>query len=108
MGIVYEAVRVDDAFEKRVAFKVVQALAASKFLPGEQAQAAILADLRAPQHRPDARRRSLEDGRLYLVMEYVEGTRIVAYADLHRPDRKRALDLFGRVCDAVEYAHRAT
>lgn len=47
-----------------------------------------------------------DDGRPYLVMEYVEGERIDRWCDRKRlsiPDR---LELFRKVCAAVHYAHQ--
>jgi hypothetical protein len=45
-------------------------------------------------------------GRPYLVMEHVEGTSIQAYCDQHRLSLTQRLDLFRKVCGAVQYAHR--
>ena len=47
-----------------------------------------------------------EDGRPYLVMEYVDGRRIDEYCDGHRLDVPARLRLFAQVCDAVQFAHR--
>ncbi|WP_412061227.1 protein kinase domain-containing protein [Rubrivirga sp. IMCC45206] len=45
-------------------------------------------------------------GTPYLVMEYVEGEPITAYADAHGLSVADRLDRFLQVCDAVGYAHR--
>ena len=42
----------------------------------------------------------------YFAMEYVKGEPINAYCDRHRLDTPRRLDLFARVCDAVQHAHQ--
>lgn len=47
-----------------------------------------------------------ESGRPYFVMEYVDGTRVTEYCDRQRLDLYRRLDLFVRVCDAVQHAHQ--
>ena len=45
------------------------------------------------------------DGSAYMVMEYVEGEHLMAYARSHALDLGERLDLFLQVCDAVAYAH---
>ena len=47
-----------------------------------------------------------EDGRPYLVMEYVEGVLITQYCDQHRLTVPERLRLFRKVCAAVHYAHQ--
>ncbi|PAP81675.1 hypothetical protein B1759_10270 [Rubrivirga sp. SAORIC476] len=42
----------------------------------------------------------------YLVMEYVEGEPLTAYADAHDLSLDARIALFLQVCDAVGYAHR--
>ncbi|HET6954930.1 MAG TPA: serine/threonine-protein kinase [Vicinamibacterales bacterium] len=105
MGAVFLARRTDGEVEQCVAIKFVPDTAASalfrdRFLQERQ----ILASLTHPgiTRLLDVGRTA--DGHPYLVMEYVDGTPIDAYADgLPLPDR---LELFLRVCDAVSYAHR--
>src|SRR5262249_16840866 len=45
------------------------------------------------------------DGLSYLVMEYVDGSRIDQYCDDRKLDIAARLNLFRTVCAAVEYAH---
>lgn len=45
------------------------------------------------------------DNRPYLVMEYVPGLPLVAWCDEHKLPLRARLDLFLRVCDAVQHAH---
>lgn len=47
-----------------------------------------------------------DDGRPYLVMEYVEGVPVDQYCDRHRLSIDARLELFGKICAAVAYAHR--
>jgi serine/threonine protein kinase/tetratricopeptide (TPR) repeat protein len=49
---------------------------------------------------------AMSDGRPYLVMEYVEGTPIDQYCGDRALDVDARLELFCKVCDAVEHAHR--
>ena len=47
-----------------------------------------------------------EEGRSYLVMEYVDGHGIDQYCDSHRLDIPSRLKLFQQVCEAVHFAHQ--
>ena len=44
------------------------------------------------------------DGRPYFVMEYVQGEPITTYCDAHQLDLKQRLQLFARLCDAIQHA----
>ena len=104
MGRVDLVERADGAYAQRAALKRLSLVAPSRlrrFLRERQ----ILASL---QHPGIAR---LLDGGVaggspYLVMEYVAGQPITAYADAHGLGLRARLDLFLQVCDAVAYAHR--
>jgi tetratricopeptide (TPR) repeat protein len=107
MGAVYEAVRADDQFDKRVALKVVRG-----GLPGDAVQRRfrrerqILAQLDHPGIARLLDGGMTERGEPYLVMEYVEGMPLTTYCDERRLDVAGRLGLFRQVCDAVQYAHR--
>ncbi len=45
------------------------------------------------------------DGTAYMVMEYVAGEHLIAYANAHRLSLSERLNLFLQICDAVAYAH---
>lgn len=45
-------------------------------------------------------------GRPYFVMEYVPGSPITEYCDEHRMSNRHRLELFSRVCQAVQHAHQ--
>ncbi|MFZ4574308.1 MAG: serine/threonine protein kinase, partial [Phycisphaerales bacterium] len=45
------------------------------------------------------------DGRPYYVMEYIKGLPITAFCDQRELSIKDRLELFRRVCDAVQHAH---
>ncbi len=47
-----------------------------------------------------------EQGRPYFVMELVGGERITDYCDNHRLTVRERLELFVRVCEAVQHAHQ--
>jgi serine/threonine protein kinase/tetratricopeptide (TPR) repeat protein len=105
MGVVFEAVRADDEYRKRVALKIATDRrgdpdARSRFLAERQ----ILAEL---EHESIARffDGGTEHGIPYFVMELVEGEPIDAYCDRHRLDLAARLTLFLDVCAAVSFAH---
>jgi serine/threonine protein kinase len=47
-----------------------------------------------------------ETGRPYFVMEYVDGQPIVRFCDGHSLDLRARLELFARVCAALQHAHQ--
>jgi tetratricopeptide (TPR) repeat protein len=49
---------------------------------------------------------STDEGRPYFVMEYVAGAPITHYCDEHCLDARRRLELFARVCEAIQHAHQ--
>lgn len=107
MGVVYLAQRDDDEFSKRVAIKVAlqgdYSTAAADRLRQERQ---ILASL---DHENIARLLdggTTEDGRPYFVMEYVEGELIDKYCENARLSVSERLELFLKVCGAVQFAHQ--
>jgi serine/threonine protein kinase len=108
MGVVYVAERDDGAFRKRVALKLVRrGLGTGDHLARRfHEERQILASLEHPGIARLLDGGALPDGRPYFVMEYVEGTPIDRFCDEHGLDVAARLDLFCKVCDAVEYAHQ--
>jgi len=104
MGAVFEAVRTDD-FHKRVALKIIKQgldsdFARTRFLQERQ----LLATLEHPYIARLLDGGEADDGSPYLVLEFVDGVPITEYAaPLDRPAR---LQLFLKVCQAVDHAHR--
>ncbi len=49
---------------------------------------------------------STEVGRPYFVMEFVRGTRITDYCDRNQLTTQERLDLFIKVCQAIQHAHQ--
>src|ERR1039457_1068990 len=47
-----------------------------------------------------------ETGRLYFVMELVRGVRITDYCDQSQASTQERLDLFIKVCQAIQHAHQ--
>ena len=106
MATVYLAERVDGAFHRRVAVKVVRPGMATdamrRRLLDEQR---ILSALVHPHIARLYDGGFADDGTPYIVMERVEGTPLTAYCELRRLDVDARLRLFATVCRAVEYAH---
>ena len=107
MGDVYLAERTDDAYRQRVAVKLIKIGMDSAFLVERfRQERQILANLDHPSIARLLDGGTLEDGRPYLVMDYIEGRPIHDYCDRHDLSVRARLELFRRVCDAVQHAHR--
>jgi tetratricopeptide (TPR) repeat protein len=107
MGTVYLGVRDDDAFQKRVAIKVLKrGMDTDSIVRRFRHERQILAGLEHPYIASLLDGGSTPDGRPYFAMEYVEGQPIVAYCDRKGLDTAARLALFRHVCAAVQYAHQ--
>ena len=107
MGTVYLGVRDDDAFQKRVAIKVLKrGMDTESIVRRFRHERQILASLEHPYIAGLLDGGSTPDGRPYFAMEFVEGQPIVEYCDARRLDIARRLKLFRHVCTAVQYAHQ--
>jgi serine/threonine-protein kinase len=107
MGEVYLAERDDDQYQRQVALKLLPSHAQSpelqaRFLRERQ----VLAHLEHPNIARLYDGGTTPEGRPYLVLELVDGVPIDRYCDQHRLSVEQRLQLFLRVCSAVEYAHR--
>lgn len=107
MGRVFLAERADGQFEQQVALKLIHTGVASeplrrRFLQERQ----ILARLQHPGIARLIDGGTTGTGQPYLVMEYVAGKPIHTYSDAHRLSITARLRLFGKVCEAVQYAHQ--
>jgi serine/threonine-protein kinase len=107
MGTVYLAVRADDAFDKQVAIKVLRSGRGSldlerRFLAERQ----ILAGFEHPNIARMLDGGTTEAGHPYVVMEYVEGEPIDDYCERRACSPRQRLELFRKVCAAVQTAHQ--
>lgn len=108
MGVVYLAERVDGDLRQRVALKLLHlgldpdGSVARRFAHERR----ILGSLNHPNvaHLVDGGVTS--DGQPFLAMEYVEGERIDRWCDRHDLPLRERIELFLKVCQAVDYAHR--
>ena len=107
MGEVYRAVRADDQYEKQVAIKLLrQDLDTESVHARFRQERQILAGF---EHENIARLidgGTTSEGHPYFVMELVEGKPIDEYCDDLKLEIAARLDLFRKVCSAVQYAHQ--
>jgi serine/threonine-protein kinase len=107
MGVVYLAARADGQFEKEVALKLVRrGLDTEEILARFRRERQILARLEHPHIARLLDGGISDDGRPYLVMEYVEGVPITAWCAANAAGIDDRLRLFHDVCETVQYAHR--
>ncbi|HEX2059253.1 MAG TPA: serine/threonine-protein kinase, partial [Thermoanaerobaculia bacterium] len=103
MGTVFLANREHEEFSQRVAIKLVRG--GDALVQRFKYERQILAALEHPNIARLLDGGTTSDGLPYLVMEYVEGTSIDAYAK--RCTTIEKLKLFLQLCEAVQYAHRS-
>jgi serine/threonine-protein kinase len=106
MGAVYEAVRADDQYRKRVAIKLVhRGLDSQATLTRFRRERQILANLEHPNIARLLDGGVAADGRPFLVMENVDGNAITLWCSARNASTDERLRLFLQVCDAVQHAH---
>lgn len=107
MGVVYKAVRSDDLYEQQVAVKLVRfdvdSVESRRRFTYERA---ALAKLEHPYVTRLLDGGTTESGAPYVVIEYVDGEPIDVYCDQHRLTIEQRLDLFEKICSAVQFAHQ--
>jgi len=107
MSTVYRAERDDSQYQQTVAIKVLQHSTLHPRLRSRlHSERHILATLDHPSIARLIDSGDLEDGTPYLVMEHVDGESIDSYCDSRTLFVRERLDLFVKVCAAVQYAHR--
>jgi tetratricopeptide (TPR) repeat protein len=106
MGIVFEAHRDDEEFDRRAAIKVLPAWSASTLVERFRFERRVLAGLDHPGIAKLLDAGTTEDGQPYFVMELVDGRPIDAWCrDRQAPAGERCR-LVERVCEALAYAHQ--
>ncbi len=106
MGIVYEAVRDDDEFARRVAIKVLPTWGASTLAHRFRMERRLLASLDHPGIARLIDSGTGPDHSLYFVMEFVDGAPIDQWARARGLAIDARVALLARVADAVADAHR--
>jgi serine/threonine-protein kinase len=107
MGVVYLVDRADDEYEQKAALKLLhRGMTSPTYTRRFRTERQILAVLEHPNIARLLDGGTTEDGRPFLVMEYVEGSPIDEYCDEHLLDLGERIELFLDVCSAVSFAHR--
>ena len=111
MSTVYLAERADDTFPRRVAVKLVRpGLESEELLERLRTERRILASLDHPYvsrlFDGGTLHPSGSDGLPYFVMEYVEGVAVDDYCEHNQLSVDERLELFGKICESVHYAHQ--
>lgn len=106
MGVVYDAVRDDGEFERRVAIKVLPTWSGVTLAERFRLERRVLASLDHPGIARLVDSGMTPDGAPYFVMEFIDGAPIDVWAREQRLDVRARVALVERVCDAVAYAHQ--
>lgn len=107
MGQVYLAMRDDASYTRYVAVKVIRrGMDTDEILKRFQMERRILASLAHPNIARLLDGGATEDGLSYFVMEYIEGHPIGQYCDDNKLPVRQRLELFQKVCRAVQFAHQ--
>jgi TolB-like protein/Tfp pilus assembly protein PilF len=106
MGAAYLAERADDAYEKRVAIKLIKrGMDSDAILRRFRHERQILANLNHPNIATLLDGGTTDDGLPYFVMEYIDGRAIDDFCDGQGLTLVERIRIFLAVCDAVQYAH---
>jgi tetratricopeptide (TPR) repeat protein/predicted Ser/Thr protein kinase len=107
MGAVYLAHRADGQFEQKLAIKLADLpLATELFRERFRQERQILAGLQHPYIARLLDGGVTAEGELYLAMEYVDGVPIQRFCEANKLSERQRIELFLRVCEAVQFAHR--
>ncbi|HMS40968.1 MAG TPA: serine/threonine-protein kinase, partial [Pyrinomonadaceae bacterium] len=107
MGAVYLATRADGKFDQKVALKLLKReMNTSVIRRRFQQEQEILASLEHPNIARLLDAGTTDDKVPFLAMEYVEGLPIDVFCNKKNLDLDERLDLFRKVCVAVNFAHR--
>ncbi|HKP67661.1 MAG TPA: tetratricopeptide repeat protein [Pyrinomonadaceae bacterium] len=107
MGAVYLAERADSQFKKQVAVKLIKrGLDTDEIVSRFRNERQILASLEHPNIARLLDGGATDDGLPFLVMEYVEGTKLTTFCNDRALGINERLDIFLAACSAVAHAHR--
>ncbi|PZR77351.1 MAG: hypothetical protein DLM52_04725 [Chthoniobacterales bacterium] len=107
MGTVYLAQRADGQFEKQVAIKVLKrGTDTEEVLRRFRGERQILATLEHPNITRLLDAGITNDNLPYVVMEFVDGKPITKFVEENKCSRWERIELFLKICSAVEMAHK--
>jgi len=106
MGSVYLAKRDRGDFEHLAAIKIIRpGLLSQRLVDRFRRERQILAKLRHPNIAQLFDGGETEDGSPYIIMEYVEGKPLLAWAEATNASRDARIDKLLQACAAVAFAH---
>jgi tetratricopeptide (TPR) repeat protein len=107
MAVVYEGVRADGQFHKRVAIKLIKrGMDSGAVIERLRRERHILAGLEHPYIARLLDGGTTAQGHPYLVMEFIDGLQVDRFCQEHRLTVRQRCELVVKVCEAVAYAHR--
>ncbi|MBK8199339.1 MAG: serine/threonine protein kinase [Acidobacteria bacterium] len=107
MGAVYKAERVSGNFDQTVAIKVIRPGVLSDVLVERfQRERQILAALNHPNIARLYDGGEMDDGSPFMIMELVDGLPVLTWAEQTSASLDARLDLFAKLCAAVQFAHQ--
>ncbi|HUR27170.1 MAG TPA: serine/threonine-protein kinase, partial [Planctomycetota bacterium] len=107
MGSVWLARRVGGGFEQRVAIKLIRrGMDTEDMLRRFARERAVLAGLEHPNIARLYDGGATDDGRPFLVMEFVEGLPLDEHVRASVPSLRERVELFLSICSAVGHAHQ--
>jgi serine/threonine protein kinase len=105
-GVVFMAQQ-DEPIRRRVALKVIKpGMDTRQVVARFEAERQALAMMDHPNIAQVHEAGATETGRPYFVMELIRGVPITSYCDEHMLSIRERLELFARVCLAVQHAHQ--
>ena len=105
-GSIYLA-RQTTPVERNVALKILKiGLNTSNVISRFEAERQTLARMEHPHIARVIDAGSTEQGRPFFIMEYVAGDPVTDFCDIHLLPIKRRLEIFIRICRAIEHAHQ--
>jgi serine/threonine protein kinase len=106
MGIVYLAEQ-KEPIKRKVALKVIKpGMDSKQVIARFESESQALALLDHPNIAHIFEGGVTEAGLPYFVMEYIKGLPITEYCDQHKLSIEERLELFQKVCEAIQYAHQ--
>lgn len=110
MGSVWLADRADGSYQQEVALKIMHKsygrLSNSTAIFRFEQERQILAQLNHPNIARLYDGGITDDGRPWLALEYIDGQPITEWCNHHNYSVEQRLQLFEKVCEAIQYAHK--
>ncbi len=106
MGVVYDAQRDDQDFDRRAAIKILPSWSGSDLAERFRLERRVLAGLDHPGIARLVDSGTTDEGVPYFVMEYVDGKPVDVWCREQRLGITPRVALMERVCDALAYAHQ--